>query len=222
MRVLVVAAHPDDEVLGCGGYIRKLADGGTDIFLSVIGEGALSRDKCSGRDVELLKEAGEVSAEILGIKKVVYHNLPDQKFDTLPILDITKIIEREIETLKPDMILTHHFGDLNRDHRIVSESVMVATRPTADCQVKKVLTFETPSSTEWNFNDPNKFMPHIFIDVSEVIDYKIKALEAYESETRNYPHPRSPDAIVNLAKHWGIVSGLEMAEAFMLVREIIK
>lgn len=222
MKVLVVAAHPDDEVLGCGGYIRKLADDGTDIFLSVLGEGALSRCNSSARDVELLKEAGDVSAEILGIKKVAHHNLPDQKFDTLPILDINKIIEKEIETLKPDVVLTHHFGDLNRDHRIVSESVMVATRPTADCYIKKVLTFETPSSTEWNFNDPNKFMPHIFIDVSKVIDYKIKALEAYGSEIRNYPHPRSSDAIVNLAKHWGIVSGLEMAEAFMLVREVIR
>lgn len=222
MNVLLVAAHPDDEVLGCGGYIRRLADEGNDVFLSVLGEGALSRDISTSEDVKLLKNAGDVSAEILGIKRVVYHGLPDQKFDTIPLLDINKMIEREIETIKPNMILTHHFGDLNKDHRIASESVMVATRPTADCCVKKVLTFETPSSTEWNFNDHNKFVPHIFIDVSEVIEYKTRALTAYDSEIRKYPHPRSTEAMINLAKHWGIVSGLEMAEAFMLIREVIE
>ena len=199
--ILVVVAHPDDEVLGAGGTIAKLSKD-NDMYLCILGKGIASRggDNIDDRKEEMVKKAKK-AAEIIGIKKVHFSDFPDQMYETVPLLEINKSIERIIDDLNPDMVLTHSNVDLNRDHRIVNESVLIATRPTKYQTVKKVITFEVPSSTEWNFND--SFRPNLFVDISEYQKTKFKALHIYDTEMREYPHPRSRESIIARTMYWG-------------------
>jgi LmbE family N-acetylglucosaminyl deacetylase len=160
-------------------------------------------------------------AELLGAQDLFIHRLPDNRFDTVPLLDIIKIIERLVERLRPEVVYTQHGGDLNIDHVITHRATLTATRPVPGCPVKGLYAYEVASSTEWAFGkfEP-AFRPNVFVDISTTLATKIAAMQAYESETRPFPHPRSPEALQALAQHWGCVAGLEAAEAFELVRDV--
>jgi len=224
--VLVVVAHPDDEVLGCGGTIAKLAREGHEIVVAILGEGVSSRyDKRAAADEELVERLHEESrhvAKLLEIKDLLMYSFPDNRFDTLPLLDIVKLLEKVINELRPEIVLTHHGGDLNIDHAITHRAVLTASRPTEDHPVREIYAFEVLSSTEWAFGQfRTRFNPNVFVDVSKTIKLKIKAMEIYGSEIRQFPHPRSRQALESLARYRGSTVGLEAAEGFELVRTII-
>lgn len=223
--VLVVAAHPDDEVLGCGGTAARLAREGKEVYVSIMAEGVTSRyERPEEADRALLKslharcrEAGK----IMGAREVFLHGLPDNRLDTIPLLNVVKIVEAQIQKVKPSRIYTHHGGDLNIDHSVVHRAVLTATRPMQGCPVKELLLFEVASSTEWAFHCFGPFFrPNVFVDISETLETKIQAMRRYESEIREYPHPRSPEALTAIARRWGIVVGCPAAEGFELVRAL--
>lgn len=224
-RVLVVAAHPDDEVLGCGATIARLAREGAEVHIAILGEGITSRyekgEKADRKLLDKLHAASRQVATLLGAKDLSLHNLPDNKFDTVPLLDVVRIVEDLVARLQPGTVYTHHGGDLNIDHSITARAVLTATRPVAGCPVRELLAFEVPSSTEWAFQqiEPT-FRADVFMDVQATIEAKIKAMELYEGETRPFPHPRSAEALRAIARRWGSVAGVEYAEAFSLVRMI--
>jgi len=225
MRILVVAAHPDDEVLGCGGTIAKLADEGHEVYAAILGEGITSRYSQPESDdptqTDALKEYCRKAAKCLGIKDLFFHRLPDNQFDTVPLLDIIKIIEDIVDRVEPMTIYTHHGGDLNIDHAIVHRAVLTATRPVKNCTIKDIYAFEVASATEWSFQQFRPiFRPTVYIDITKTLDTKIQALKYYESEVRTFPHPRSPEALQATAQKWGSLVGVRYAEAFELIRSI--
>jgi LmbE family N-acetylglucosaminyl deacetylase len=223
--ILVVVAHPDDEVFGCGGTIARLTKEMKDVYVAILGEGITSRfnkrELADKSELKTLQNSSKRVAELLGVKELFLYDLPDNRFDTIPLLDIVKIIEALIDKVKPSTIFTHHGGDLNIDHSIVHRATLTATRPIAGQSVKRVYAYEVPSSTEWAFGQFTKgFQANVFVDISVSLEKKIEAMEIYESEARSFPHPRSPEALRALAKRWGATAGLEAAEAFELIREI--
>jgi LmbE family N-acetylglucosaminyl deacetylase len=223
--ILVVVAHPDDEVLGCGGTIARLTKEMKDVYVAILGEGIASRfnkrELADKSELKTLQNSSKRVAELLGVKELFLYDLPDNRFDTIPLLNIVKIIEALIDKVKPSTIFTHHGGDLNIDHSIIHRATLTAARPIAGQCVKKVYAYEVPSSTEWAFGQFTKgFQANVFVDISVSLEKKIKAMEIYESEARSFPHPRSPEALRALAKRWGATAGLEAAEAFELIREI--
>lgn len=223
-NILVVVAHPDDEILGCGGTIKRLVDEeGYEAYTLILGEGITSRDdrrdeKKRENDLKLLGENAHKANKIIGVNEVFLYDFPDNRFDTVSLLDIVKVIEKLKSEIKPEIIFTHYEKDLNVDHQITYKAVLTATRPVTDECVKELYSFEVLSSTEWNY--PLTYSPDVFFDISEYIQYKIKAMEVYTSEIRNYPHPRSLEGINIDAKSWGLKTGLEYAEAFKLGRMI--
>jgi LmbE family N-acetylglucosaminyl deacetylase len=225
MNILVIAAHPDDEVLGCGATMARLASEGAAVSILILATGLTSRlDFDQGQKEVLLRthhDRAVRAGHLIGAREVNLAGYPDQLMDTVPLLDITQAIEREIERVRPDTIFTHHGGDLNMDHVIAYRATLTATRPVPGCTVREVYAYEIPSSTEWSFQrfEP-KFQPNVFVDIAGSIEKKIEAMQVYESETRPFPHPRSPKALRSLAARWGSVAGLEAAEAFELVRKI--
>lgn len=222
-KYLIVAAHPDDEVLGAGGSIARWIRKGWDVKIAILGEGITSRFKQRKKVSKLkaLQQQAIKAAKILGAERPYFFNLPDNRFDSLDIIDIVKPIEGLINNYRPDVVVTHFKGDLNIDHRITAEAVSVATRPTGGFTPEKVLSFDIPSSTEWNFYDNlNTFNPNIFINISKTFELKIKAMQAYEDEIRPFPHPRSVESLRARSIYWGSISGLPAAEPFILLREI--
>jgi LmbE family N-acetylglucosaminyl deacetylase len=224
-RILVVAAHPDDEVLGAGATAARLARQGHHVHLAILGEGVTSRfDSRAAADAALLSSLGEQSqraARVLGAAGLSLHQLPDNRFDTVPLLEVIKLVERLIAEHQPTKLFTHHGGDLNIDHQIVNRAVLTATRTTPGHTVRELYAFEVPSSTEWTFHhlEPT-FRPNTFFDVSETLDLKIEAMLAYASEARPFPHPRSGEALAAIARRWGSVAGCVAAEAFQLIRAV--
>ncbi|HOV86318.1 MAG TPA: PIG-L family deacetylase [Syntrophobacteraceae bacterium] len=223
MNVLVVAAHPDDEVLGCGGTIARLSREGHAIDVAILGEGITSRyrarDDADAATVEALHERSREVARLLGVRDLSLHNLPDNRFDTVPLLDIVKIVEDLVSRFRPEVILTHHGDDLNVDHAIAFRAVLTATRPVIAMPVKEIHAFEVPSSTEWAFGRLHRgFRPNVFVNITTTTAAKIQAMRVYESEVRAFPHPRSPEALQALARYRGSSSGCEAAEAFELIR----
>jgi LmbE family N-acetylglucosaminyl deacetylase len=226
MNSLIIAAHPDDEVLGCGGTIARLTNEMKNVYVAILGEGITSRysqrEQADASTVETLRNNSKRVSKLLGVKELFLYALPDNRFDTIPLLNIVKIIEALIDKVKPSTIYTHHSGDLNIDHAIIHRATIIATRPIAGHSVKQVYAYEVPSSTEWAFGQFTEgFQANFFVDISVTLKKKIEAMEVYESEARTFPHPRSPEALRALAKRWGTVAGLEAAEAFELIREII-
>lgn len=223
-RILVVAAHPDDEILGCGGTIARLS---TDyaVYITILAEGVSSRyerrELTKPEELAKLHETTRRVAAQLGARELFLLGLPDNRFDELALLDVTKKVENLIAQLQPNVILTHHPGDLNIDHAITFRAVLTATRPLPRCPVREVYAFEVPSSTEWAFQrfEP-AFRPNVFMDITSTIEVKIKSMQEYESEIRPFPHPRSAEAIRSIAQRWGSVVGLEYAEAFELIRSV--
>jgi len=225
-NVLVVAAHPDDEVLGCGGSMAKWSKLGYKVNVIILSEGSTSRDKKRNRKnhKEYLYElsiCARNACQILGVQSVELLDYPDNRMDKVDLLDIVKTVEAFIEKLKPKIVVTHHSGDLNIDHQIIHQAVMTACRPLPGQTVKRILSFEVPSGTEWQSQSNNRpFVPNWYEDINESLKMKIKALEAYSSEMREWPHSRSIRAVEYLAKWRGASVGVEAAEAFMLLREI--
>jgi LmbE family N-acetylglucosaminyl deacetylase len=224
-RVLIVAAHPDDEILGVGGTVAKYVDCGYDVFAVILGEGQASRYS-GGEDgvpemIDSLHDDAVAAAGIIGYKGIFFESLPDNRFDRLDLLDVVKKVETHIDTINPGIIFTHYGNDLNIDHRITHEAVITATRPLPGARAKKVLAFETLSSTEWKFDADHVFTPNVFVDISKYIEVKVKAMEKYKTELGECPHPRSKEGIVTASKRWGMVAGYEYAEAFQLIRALV-
>lgn len=224
-KILVIVAHPDDEVLGMGGTIARLTSEGKEVNVLIVTDGSSAqyREKYNLNDIIIAKkEETRECNNILGVKKVYYGNLPDMRLDTVPHIDINKLIETHINLLKPDTVFTHFWGDINLDHQIIFKSTLVAVRPFQEHIIKTLYCFKVPSSTEWT---PNKadtiFMPNTFVDISKFTETKYTAFEKYSTELRDYPHPRS----IRHLRESDIVSGLRMGmsaiEEFILLREII-
>lgn len=220
--ILVVAAHPDDEVLGCGGYIAKHVRLGDEVFVTFLSDGVTSRLGNLGlQEIESRRSAARLASKVLGVRDVMFGDFPDNKLDASPLLEVIKSIEAVVEQIRPQTVLTHFGGDLNIDHRIVNQAVLTACRPAPKQGVKEILFFEVPSSTEWQVpTEGEAFAPNWFEDISQTLELKIKALLMYEHELREWPHPRSVKAVEHLA-HWrGASCGVDAAEAFVLGRRI--
>jgi len=220
-KVLIIAAHPDDEVMGAGGTIVKHVRQSDEVYLCIITK-AYSPDWSHEIIKEKRKEATTAS-EILGIKKTYFCDLPTVMLDTIPQKELIKHISDVVNDIQPDIVYTTHKGDLNNDHRLVFEATMVAVRPTSKRSIKRVLSYELPSSTEWAppFIE-RAFIPNVYVNISDTLETKIKAMSVYKTELKEHPHPRSLEAIVVYARRRGMEIQAEAAEAFMLIREIIR
>lgn len=222
-KVLVVAAHPDDEVLGCGGTIARHAVDGDDVSVVFLADGIASRlNENTNEEIIERRKAANNACHILGVNQVYFHSYPDNRMDTIALLDIVQSIEKIINAVTPSIIYTHHGGDLNIDHCITNKAVMTACRPQPNFSVTAIYTFEVLSSTEWNSPDAAAiFFPNHFVDISSTLDKKMAALNAYLVEMRKYPHARSIEAVEVLAKHRGASMGMYAAEAFVTQRTLI-
>ena len=206
-KILVIAAHLDDEVLGCGGTIAKLVDRGNEVSVMFF---------TKGRATENLFDMSKKAGIVLGINRAMNHSFTDQMLDTIPLLDIIACIDNMITEVQPNTIFTHSNCDLNQDHRIVHQAALTAARPKPGCSVTGMYAFEVPSSTDWSFE--YSFHPTVFVDISKTFDQKMEALKCYTSEVSSFPHPRSPEAIKALAMYRGSMVGVRAAEAFQLIR----
>ncbi len=225
MNILVIAAHPDDEVLGCGGTIARNVSEGHTVSILILGEGVSSRyqkrEDVDPKQLQILHHQAKEVGVFLGASQVSLAGLPDNQFDTVALLDIVKIIEDHIERVRPEIIFTQHGGDLNIDHHLTFRATLTATRPTEESSVARVYGYEVNSSTEWAFQrfQPT-FQPNTFVDIAPTLEKKIKAMKIYEGESRPFPHPRSSEALSACAAKWGSVAGVQAAEAFELIRDI--
>ncbi|MFZ3074399.1 MAG: PIG-L deacetylase family protein [Minisyncoccales bacterium] len=217
MKILIIAPHPDDEVLGCGGTIKKCSQRGDEIILCIVTKAYLpdwTQDFIDGRPREI-----EKSNAILGISGTRFLNFPSVMLDTIPQKELNASISKVINGVKPEIIYVPNGGDLNKDHRLIFEASLVAARP-GENRIKKILCYECPSETEWG--QPIKpFVPNVYSDITGFLNEKLEAMKAYKSELKNYPHPRSLETIEALAKKRGSEAGFEAAESFALIREIL-
>jgi LmbE family N-acetylglucosaminyl deacetylase len=221
MRVLTVAAHPDDETLGAGGTMARLAAQSHEVHVCILTDGVTARHRHVGRQQECAIRA----CDVLGVHDVVFIGLPDQRLDSLPLLDVITPIEKCVGEIRPDLVFTHFKEDANQDHRIAFQATLVATRPTPGSCVATVLCYETLSSTEWAPPFPGSvFSPNFFVDISATLPVKLDAMRAYEQtfagEMRPFPHPRSYQALEACGRRHGATAGVDAAEAFMLVRHV--
>ena len=225
-RVLVAAAHPDDEILGCGGTLAAHAAAGAEVHVLIVAEGATARERKGAAgsrtgEVEALRASARLAAQTIGAQTPLFLGLPDNRLDSLPLLDIIKPIEDALAEIGPAILYTHHFGELNVDHCLVHRAVATACRPLPNSTVRRILAFETPSATEWMSPGAGAaFQPNWFVDISRTLDRKMEALRHYESEMRPFPHARSREGVKALATLRGAQAGVSAAESFMLVREI--
>ena len=226
MSILIEAAHPDDEVLGCGASAAKWAEAGKEVHVVILAEGATSRDFARNpesriEELSALEKSAQSAGKILGVTSVRLLNFPDNRMDSVDRLEVIKIVEKQIELVKPETVVTHHSGDINIDHQITHQAVVTACRPQPRESVRRLLAFEVPSSTEWQPPDSApSFRPNWFEDVSKTLERKLQALEIYAEEMRTWPHSRSLQAVEHLARWRGSSVGCEAAEAFILLREV--
>lgn len=223
--ILVVAAHPDDEVLGCGGTIARLVEQGSRVHVAFLADGVLSRPGDSETqltELSIRRAAAKKACDILGVNSVFFGDLPDNRLDSIALLDIIKPIESLIGQYLPDTVFTHHSGDVNIDHQRIHAAVVVACRPQGGHSVKTLLCFEVPSSTEWQLpGSAPVFAPNWFVDISSTLGIKLCALDAYATELRTWPHSRSRQGVEHLARWRGATVGVNAAEAFLLGRNIL-
>lgn len=205
--------------------MKRLSNEGVVVRAVILAEGLTSRGekRSNTTKTELLKlqKNARSAAEEVGYKSIDFCDFPDNRMDELDLLDVVKAVSMYVKKYDPDTIFTHHHGDLNIDHRITCEAVLTACRPVGKYNVQKIYAFETPSSTEWNYNYPEPFKPNVYVDVSETWRAKIKGMEYYETEKTLFPHPRSAKALEALGAYRGSNVGFEMAEAFVLLRQTI-
>jgi len=230
----VVAAHPDDDLLGMGGTILKHTKHGDVVNVIYLATGITSR-RSSGKknlpkyeiskkqqesmyeEIKKLRHNAKKASNILNVNTIEFFDFPDNEMDSVPLLKIVKTIENKIRKFQPEKIYTNYRGDLNIDHRITYQATLTACRPGTN-KVRDIISFEVPSSTEWNY--PTNFVPNYFIDISKELKKKLKAMESYKNESRVFPHPRSNKTLLAIAHRWGSVSGTKAAEAFEIIRKI--
>jgi LmbE family N-acetylglucosaminyl deacetylase len=223
LKIMIIAAHPDDEILGCGGTISRLTKEGKTALTLVLGGGITARRPISQKDsssaeVEALKKQALKANKIVGVRKVIMYDFPDNRFDQVPLLEIVKIIEKVKNEFKPDIVFTHYEKDLNIDHRITYQAAITASRPLPGETIKEIYSFEVLSSTQCNY--PLSFSPDTFFNIDKTIKNKIQALRLYRSELRGFPNPRSIEGVKISARFWGMWVGLHYAEAFKAIRII--
>jgi len=219
VRVLVIAAHPDDELLGVGGTVAMHARKGDEVVLAVMCEGVSVR--YSPERHEEVRLQARKAAEILGAADLHLGDLPDQRLDTLAVSEVAAPVEDLVRKHSPDCIYTHFAGDINRDHRVLAEAVLIAARPYSAPSVREILMFETPSSTEWSSPQlAAPFQPNCYVDISPVLETKLAAFASYKAEIREYPHPRSFRALQERARYWGSLMNRPAAEAFVVSRVV--
>ena len=225
-QILVVAAHPDDEVLGCGGTIARHADSGDQVQVLIVAEGTTSRQRKRNRaevqdELHALGHAAKKAGKILGASSIKLLGLPDNRLDSIDRLDLIKEIEDCINDLKPNCVYVHHAGDVNIDHRRLHEAVITACRPIPGHPVRRILSYEVASSTEWQPpGSAPTFQPTWFVDISNQLERKFEALKTYSNEMRQWPHTRSLEAVEHLARWRGAQVGVTAAEAFCLLRQM--
>lgn len=218
-KILIVAAHPDDEVLGCFGSVAQLIKEGYEAYSLILSKGKTSRENSNKQDeIAILKQEIKKANDAIGIKKVYTCSFPDNRFDSINLLDIVKAVSKVKEDINPEIIFTHYENDLNIDHQITYQAVITATRPMKDEKVKTIYSFEILSSTEWKY--PLSFSPDTFFDISKTIELKKEAMKEYKSELCSYPHPRSIKGIEINASYHGMRVGKDFAEAFKTVRNL--
>jgi len=221
VKILVVAAHPDDEILGLGGTLARHIRSGDVVETLILATGATSRVADDYDTVAALREAANAAANVLGCTPPRFGNLPDNRLDSLDLIDVIKMVEFVVAEVKPEVVYTHWAHDLNVDHGITCRAVLTACRPLPGSATRAIYAFETVSSSEWNFlGEARAFAPNRFVDVADTLETKICALKCYAHEMRDFPHARSYEAIRALAKVRGAQSGLTAAEAFVVLREI--
>ncbi|WP_182034752.1 PIG-L deacetylase family protein [Vibrio diabolicus] len=225
-KVLVVGAHADDEVLGIGGTISRLTNQGIQVDVLIVTDSTSSQYQSHQNlsEIDENRRSGlELSCETLGVHTVHQFNFPDMRLDQVAHVELNRSISQVINSGNYDTIFVHHHSDVNLDHQMVFKSVMVCTRPMPNSSIKNVFCYYTPSSTEWgSYSESSAFIPNVFVDISHHLDTKLKAFEVYTDEIREYPHPRSSDNLVSVAKFFGSSVGLDAAEPFVLVRHICK
>lgn len=215
-NVLVIAAHPDDELLGSGGTLKKLLNHGYRVITVIFAKGRKEEEAS-------MKEKIVNANKQLGIEEVIFLEYPNLLLETFPLHVINKEIEVLISKYEPTMIFTHHYGDVNRDHQILFQAVLTAARPLPGNKPIEIICFETVSSSEWSQQTNDKtFKPNYFVDITDTVDSKLKALQFYEVEMREFPHPRSYKGVQYLAKVRGMTIGVEYAEAFEIIRRVWK
>ena len=223
-KVLVIAAHPDDEVLGVGGTVAKLSAQGVECHLLIVTDGSSAQYR-DVDDLQAIIDAKKLEAQgcadILGFKSIHYGELPDMQLDTTPHIQINQVIGKVVEQVQPDTVFTHFWGDVNLDHQNVYKSTLVVVRPVMGQVVKELYCYRVPSSTEWT---PNKadtmFMPNYFVDIEQFAEQKYKAFACYTTELREYPHPRSVQYLRETDKAAGLRVGMLAAEEFILLRKL--
>jgi len=224
--ILVVAAHPDDEILGVGGTVARHVHEGDRVHSLILAEGSTSRGDsrdhvAHATQIEALREAARGAARCLGAEPPSFAGLPDNRMDQLDLLDVVKEVEAVVEALAPAVVYTHHGGDLNVDHRITHQAVLTACRPLPGTMLEAIYWFETVSSTEWATPDIGAaFLPNHFVDIAEHLEQKRQALACYAQEMRPFPHARSIENVEHLARFRGGSVGFQAAEAFSVARQL--
>jgi LmbE family N-acetylglucosaminyl deacetylase len=225
-RVLVVAAHPDDEVLGCGGTIRRAVEAGMEVMVQFLGEGISARFPFGQYDSEEFRvqtavrmEGSKRALDVLGVKRFAFGERLCGQFDKYPLISIVKDIEQTLQDFAPDILFTHNLSEVNIDHKITYEAVEVACRPTRSFVPSEIYSFEIPCSGSWTFD--TSFRPNVFVDVAEQWETKMASWACYEGEARPFPFPRSHEGLRTLAQYRGMMSNLKLAEAFRLARRVV-
>jgi LmbE family N-acetylglucosaminyl deacetylase len=219
MRILVFAAHPDDEVLGMGGTIAQHVLRGDAVRVVCVTDGSSTQYPGDAARREQKNREARAAAETLGVREYVHLDLPDMRLDTLPHVEINRVVEEHVQAQRPEVVYTAH-PDVNRDHRTLFDSVAVATRPAPDQPARRILTYAPTSSTEWTPAATNWFVPNWFVDITDTLRRKLDAFACFETEQRPYPHPRSTRALEAHAEFFGATVGCEYAEPFVLVRSV--
>lgn len=213
--VLVVGAHPDDEVLGVGGTMAKHVAAGDEVHVLIVTEGTTQQYDDADL-IERKKEEAKACGDHLGIDSVRFGGLPDMRLDEVAHVEVNSVIEDACDEIEPDIVYTHSRSEINKDHRAVYDSTLVATRPFSG--VSEILAYETPSSTNWTPPTGASFTPTAFVNVSSHLETKLQAFAEYKTELRDHPHPRSQEALRSIAKARGAAAGVPAAEAFKLCR----
>ena len=223
-KILVIAAHADDEVLGCGGTIARHSDMGDEVHIVILADGVSSRkSEHYEKDLDVRLQATYAACEILGTQLPVFLGFPDNRMDTVALLEIVQSLESIIEKVKPSIVYTHHAGDLNIDHRLTHQATMTACRPQTGFTLEAIYCFEVVSSSEWGPISNNKpFCPNHFVDITSTFERKFLALDEYQVELREYPHARSRKGIEALAISRGTSMGMKFAEAFVTERTLVR